>query len=332
VLETACWFKSSPGHTKACKSLIYKPFLLPGINNGINNFNRSFRTMDKPEKYTFEDWFSGKNWYEKESDLNPIGIYALNGEDCDFESMKLFLNRPLFIHAAGEMEAEDLKKVQAEQTRLFKLILDEQVEAGMKLRLRDLEPLWKDKLVIQARLNALEKLVLEDGRGQILFNLLSGSFPRLDNLTGPEYIKINGGATARGEYANRRADSTLRKYIEVGLLHAEIAAIKERAVSQQTQPVTKVERRGSHFKSDEIEMGDDFYAEARRLYQEALKAGRVDTHVRSNRKGAVSGAFVKKLRSFFGYVASDGERLYPKKPSLPTIKRILVKHRDRWEN
>jgi hypothetical protein len=193
--------------------------------------------MDKPEKYTFEDWYSGKYWYEEESDLNEIGIYALSGEDGDFETMKPFLNRPMFIHAAGEMETEDLMKVQAEQTRLFKLIFDEQVEAGMKLRLSDLEPHWSDKVVIQARLNTLEKLILEDGRGEILFNIRRGRLPRLDNLTGPDCRKLNGSASAREEYLRSRTESTLSQYIEVALTEAERALIRQ----STGQSITKQE-------------------------------------------------------------------------------------------
>lgn len=187
--------------------------------------------MEK-RKYTFEDWKSGKLWYEKESDLSEPGIRALGGStddgvELDFNAMISNFNRPAMIHLFGEMETEDLKKAEAEQRRLFKLIVDEQVEIGMKSRLRDLEPLWKDKVLIQARLNSLERWILEDGRGEIAFNIRRGTLPGLDNLTGPDYIKINGSASARIEYLKSHPKSVLTRYVDVALLEAERAHIRQ---------------------------------------------------------------------------------------------------------
>jgi hypothetical protein len=50
-----------------------------GTNIGVKMFNKSVYI------------------YEKESDLPEAGIYALTSEDGDFESMKIFLNRPEFL-------------------------------------------------------------------------------------------------------------------------------------------------------------------------------------------------------------------------------------------
>lgn len=189
--------------------------------------------MEK-HKYTFEDWKSGKLWYEVLNDLPvPHGLNYYNeslyGDDsrADFEFHRKDLNNPALMHDWGDLDALEFEKIRQEQTRLFKLILDEQVEIGMKPRLRVLEPLWEDKVLIQARLNSLEKWILEDGRGEILFNIRRGTLPRLDNLTGPEYLKINGSASARGEYLKRRPESVLSRYVEVALLEAERAHIRQ---------------------------------------------------------------------------------------------------------
>lgn len=178
-------------------------------------------------KYTFEMWLNGTRFDKDgvvrfDDPLDPI-IYS-----------------PKSLYESGELPFSVLSEIEAKQSEIFGLIIEDQTEAHLIGFKRRIEQLQLDDFTRKTMIDERSDKLSSDHR-TIFDKIIRKDYPPIEYLTGPDYLRLQTDAQARHDYFSRQSealkgsDDVLSKFLTVAQLKGERSVLSSNGYASDDQ-------------------------------------------------------------------------------------------------
>ncbi len=321
--------------------------------------------MMSEKKYTFEDWLEDKPYFEPDS---PLYGRFNEGEQEPYDQENLPMGMSLaeyndrvrntaeyLFHEEKVITPDEYSKINNARLEAFDIVhsyFKGEIERYLRVTLSDAAEAREN---LKRRLKRIDEFLENASWSTILDNL---TFNKISppQITGSTYTKIKdsqnkniaqspllvfgSSASILQPVVEIPYEWRINEYLEAALLLDERKTIKKLLAdlqSSDSSPGANLvpDRRGDNSKQRKLIANDDFFIEAKKLYNKypdkalsSRKPKSKDDDRPNASKWLYETIYNKRFQT---YETRDKNRLNPRQPSYVTVKNLLNENKDKWQ-